>query len=77
MLVQHVVSLSKNICLCSYVLVSFLQLESDDNGSVPQSSAWFPILDRATVQCQYSKKGSVFVQLTAGSTEPSPLGPCL
>jgi hypothetical protein len=42
-------SLSKNIGLCSYVLISFLQSESDGNGSFPQPSARFPILDRATM----------------------------
>jgi hypothetical protein len=46
---QHVPCLSKNMLLCSYVLISFLQLESDDNGSIPQPSAWFPILDSAIV----------------------------
>jgi hypothetical protein len=67
--VQHVTSLSKNIHLCSYVLVSFLQSESDDNGNILQPSAWFPILDRATVQYQYSKKGNVFVLPIAGSVK--------
>jgi hypothetical protein len=33
-------ALSKNIRLCSYVLISFLRSESDDNGSIPQPSAW-------------------------------------
>jgi hypothetical protein len=63
--------LSKNIRLFLYVLISFLQSESDDNRSIPQPSEWFPILDRATVQYQYSK--DVFVRLIGGNTERSPL----
>jgi hypothetical protein len=50
--VQHVTSLSRNMRLCSYVLISLFQLESDDIGSIPQPPAWFPmfpILDRAIV----------------------------
>jgi len=31
--------LFKNIGLCSYVRISFIQLESDDDGSIPQPSA--------------------------------------
>jgi len=27
--------LSKNVGLCSYVLISFIQLESDDDESIP------------------------------------------
>jgi hypothetical protein len=73
MRVQSVTSLSKNTCLCPYVLVSFLQSETDDNGNTPQPSARFPILDRATVQYQYSKMGNVFIRLIAGKTERSPL----
>jgi hypothetical protein len=42
--VQRVSSLSKNIRLCSYVLISLLQSESDDNGSTPQPSTWFPMV---------------------------------
>jgi hypothetical protein len=61
MSVQRVISLSKSIHLCSYVLVSFLQLESNNNGSIPQPSVWFPILDRATMQYHYSKQGSLFM----------------
>jgi hypothetical protein len=75
--VQRVIYLSKNIRLCSYVLVSFLQSESDDNRSLPQPSAWFPILDMATVQYQYSQKGNVFVLLIAGTTQGLPPYNCL
>jgi hypothetical protein len=41
---EHVTSLSKHMRLCSYILVSFLQSESDDNRSIPQPSAWFPVV---------------------------------
>jgi lipid-A-disaccharide synthase-like uncharacterized protein len=59
--VQRVTSLSKNIRLCSCVLILFLQSESYEKGSIPQPFAWFPILDGATVQYQYSKQDNVFV----------------
>jgi hypothetical protein len=39
--VQHVTCLSKSIRLCSYLLIPFLQSESDDNRSIAQPSAWF------------------------------------
>jgi hypothetical protein len=42
-------SLSDNIRLSSHVLTPFVQSQSDDNGSIPQPSAWFPILDRASI----------------------------
>jgi hypothetical protein len=73
MRVQSFTSLSKNMCLCSYVLISFLQLESDGNGSIAQPSARFPILDRAIMQYRYSKMGNVFIRLIAGNTDRSPL----
>jgi hypothetical protein len=71
--VQRVTSLSKNIPLCSYVLISFLQSEPHFSESIKQPSAWFPILDRTTVHYEYSRKGSVFVRLIAGNMERSPL----
>jgi hypothetical protein len=71
--VQRVTSLSENIRLGLYLLVSFLESQSDDNGSTSsQTSAWFPVLDGDTVQYQCSKKGNVFVRLIPGNTERSP-----
>jgi hypothetical protein len=39
MWLQRVTSLSKNICLYSYVRILSLQSESNDNGNIPQPSA--------------------------------------
>jgi hypothetical protein len=47
--VQNVTSLSKTIRLCSYIVTLFIQSESHNNGSIPQLSAWCPVLDRAVV----------------------------
>jgi hypothetical protein len=73
MSVQHVTSLSKNVHLRFYILISFLQSKPGTNRSIAKLSAWFPILDRATVQYQYSKKGNVFLRLIARNMEQSPL----
>jgi hypothetical protein len=52
MSVQRVSSLSENTCLCSYVPLSFLQSESDDNRifhNYLHGILWFPLLHRVIV----------------------------
>jgi hypothetical protein len=60
------------VCVLTFAY-HFFQSQSDDNGSIPQPSTRFRILDRAAVQYQYSKYGNVFVTLIACNTERCPL----
>jgi hypothetical protein len=76
---QRVTSLSKNICLCSYILISHLQLDSDNGGSILQPLAWFPMVSYFRQgQCSTMiAKQAMFGRLIAGNTERFPLCNCL
>jgi hypothetical protein len=85
MLLQWVTSLSRNICLCSYIHISFLQSESNDNGSIPQPSESSSSASMVSYfrQCHsvipvfYVWRTVFLVRLIAGNTEWSPLCNCL
>jgi hypothetical protein len=71
--VRCVTSLSKNLCLCSYVLIHHLFSWSPMIMGVfhnhLHSFLWFPILDRAIAYYKHCKEGNVFFWLVAGNME--------